>query len=326
MTDMQLDINIKALLDEERAKHKETVDKLNKKISSLRSALKYERERREFAESRLNEMNGEEKTKHRRRTKAEIEAERADGREYSELKSNGVRKKTAMDCIKSYTDLKNIQDYFLEKGQINHYAIWTLGICMGLRASDIVALKWKNVMNDDLSFKERVKLYEKKTDKLQNCLITEAMREVLTKVLNSMQWQFGMDDYIFPSGGKAGCHITRDCCYKNLVKAATASNIEYHVGTHTMRKSFINIVLCIDRNTIDMNAITKAQGLLNHSDPRVTMKYLGKLNEMYDKARVTVSDFVLGKTGVDQLVCGDNVNISDIINKLNDIESKISNC
>lgn len=319
----KIEVDIKALLDEERKKHKAVVENLNCQIRELQGMVLYERERREYAENKLAELD---KPKRKRRTKAEIEAERADGREYSELKSNGVRKKTAMDCIKSYTDFKNIQDYFLKKGQINHYAIWTLGVCMGLRASDIVSLKWKNVINDDLSFKERVKIYEKKTDKLQNCLITEAMQEALTKVLNNMQWKFDMDGYIFPSDGKPGCHITRDCCYKNLVKAANASNIEYHIGTHTMRKSFINIVLCIDRNTIDMNAITKAQGLLNHSDPRVTMKYLGKLNEMYDKARIAVSDFVLGKTDVDQLVCGDSVNITDIIDKLNDIESKIGSC
>lgn len=318
MTEIKVDV--KALLEEERRKHRTIVDNLNSQIKELQGMVLYERERREYAEQKLAELD---KPKRKRRTKAEMEAARANQKEYSEFKSNGVKKKVSMDCIKSYTDFKNIQDYFLNKGQINYYALWTLGVCVGLRASDIVTLRWKNVINEDLSFKERIKLYEKKTNKLQNCLITEAMQAALTKMLNNIQWEFDPEDYIFPSESKAGFPMTRDCCYKNLVKAAIASGIEYAIGTHTMRKSFINIVLCLDKNTIDMNAITKAQGLLNHSDPRVTMKYLGKLDEMYDKARKTVSDFVLGKTGVDELVCGDSTNISDLMDKLNDIEKKM---
>ena len=63
MNDIKMDIDVKALLNEERAAHKVQVDKLNNKISNLRSALKYERERREYAEARLNEMLGQSETK-----------------------------------------------------------------------------------------------------------------------------------------------------------------------------------------------------------------------------------------------------------------------
>ena len=107
MTDIKMNVDIKALLDEERASHKAEVDKLTKKIQNLRSALKYEKERREFAEARLNEMLNEPEHKRKRRTKAEVEAERASRTtEYSEFKSNGIKKKTKMDPIKSYTDFK----------------------------------------------------------------------------------------------------------------------------------------------------------------------------------------------------------------------------
>ena len=45
---------------------------------------------------------------------------------------------------------------------------------------------------------------------------------------------------------------------------------------------------------------------------------------MYDSAREAVSDFVLGKTDVDDLVAGDNNNFSGIMDKLLEIEEKLS--
>ena len=327
MTEFKVDV--KALLDEERQNHKAVVDKLNFQIKELQAMVLYERERREYAEQKLAELN---KPKRKRRTKAEVEAERANQKEYSEFKSNGVRKKTKMESIKSYTDFKKIQDFFLEKNQIPYYAIWTVGVCMGVRASDIVTLRWRNILNEDFSFKERIKLYEQKTGKLQDCLITEAMRDAFIKLLNSVQWNIDMNGYIFTSIAngagiaKKDSPMSRDCCYENFRKAASAVGIEYHIGTHTMRASFANIVACVDKSTIDMNMISKVQGLLNHSDPRVTMKYLGTLDRMYDNARRVVSDFVLGKYApeVDELVCGEQTNMADVVKKLDDIKQLLN--
>lgn len=46
------------------------------------------------------------------------------------------------------------------------------------------------------------------------------------------------------------------------------------------------------------------------------MRYLGTYQDMFDRARVAVSDFVLGKTDVHQLVAGNNYTIDDIMSKL----------
>lgn len=97
------------------------------------------------------------------------------------------------------------------------------------------------------------------------------------------------------------------------------------LGSHTMRKSFANIAACVDKSSIDMNAITKIQGLLNHSDQRVTMRYLGTYQQMFDRARESVSDFVLGKTDIHEIVAGNNYTIDDIVSKIDQLEKKLSN-
>lgn len=99
----------------------------------------------------------------------------------------------------------------------------------------------------------------------------------------------------------------------------------FDIGSHTMRKSFANIAACVDKSTIDMNSITKIQGLLNHSNQQVTMRYLGTYQKMFDQARRSVSDFVLGKTDIHELVAGNNFTIDDIMSKIDQLEHKILN-
>lgn len=328
MTDAKISVDVSALLDHERRQHENDIQRLSGKIRELNATLGYEKERRIAAEKRVSELEqkllGAAENKRKRRTKAEIEASRADDVEYSEYKSNGVRKPHKTEPIRSYTDFKKIQDYFLERKQIRNYMMWTIGVCLGVRASDLCRLRWRHLLNEDYTYRDRVKITEKKTGKLQGCLITEAIREAVTKYLNSVSWDICLDEFVFAKTTGAEAPITEKHCWRILKTAAEAVGIDYNIGSHSMRRSFANIALCVDESTIDMNAITKIQGLLNHSDPRVTLRYLGTLDKMYDNARVAVSNFVLGKTDVDELIAGDNYNLSSIMDKLMEIEEKLS--
>lgn len=288
----------------------------------METALRYEAELREQAERRIKELEELIPKKRTRRTKAEMEVLRQQKPEYSEFKSNGVKKKQKTVSIKSYTDFKKIQDYFLEKNQIRNYMLWTIGVSLGVRASDLAPLKWKNLLDKSFQFRERIFMYEKKTSKLQNCLITPAIKEAAVKFLNSICWEIELDTPIFLNS-VSGEPITEKQCWKILKKASKAVGIEYNIGTHSMRNSFANIALCVDKHSIDMNAITKIQGLLNHSDPKCTMRYLGTMDDMYDKARLAVSDFVLGKTDVDELIAGEATNLDTIMEKLQALEDKV---
>ena len=111
-----------------------------------------------------------------------------------------------------------------------------------------------------------------------------------------------------------------ECGWRILSNAGKALNLPLVIGSHTMRKSFANIAACVDKSCIDMNAITKVQGLLNHSDQRITMRYLGAYQDMYDRARVAVSDFVLGKTDVNEIIAGNQYTTDDVVERLDALE------
>ena len=260
--------------------------------------------------------------KRKRRTKAQMEAE--EEKEYCEFKSDGKRKSRPADSIRSYKDFNFIQHYFLERGKIRDWALWTIGVSLGLRISDLLTLKIRDILNDDLTFRDRIILIEQKTSKANNCLITESVIYAAKKYFDAINWDFALDDYLFKSNKTKG-KMREEYGWKILSDAGKSLKLPIVIGSHTMRKSFANIAACVDKSSIDMNAITKIQGLLNHSDQRVTMRYLGTYQQMFDKARVAVSEFVLGRTEINELVAGNNFTLDDIVAKLDALEVKITN-
>lgn len=277
-------------------------------------------ERAERLQRRISEL--ENAPRRKRRTKAEMEA--TEPTPYSEFKSDGKKKARPADPVRSYEDFIAIQNYFMGNGKIRDWAMWTIGVSLGLRISDLLSLKIKYLLNDDKTFRQRMLIVEQKTLKVNNCLITQSVVDAATKLFDSMDWNFELDDYLFKSNKTKG-KMFEEYGWKILSDAGKALNLPIIIGSHTMRKSFANIAACVDKSSIDMNAITKIQGLLNHSDQRVTMRYLGTYQQMFDRARESVSDFVLGKTDIHEIVAGNNYTIDDIVSKIDQLEKKLSN-
>lgn len=289
-------------------------------IRVLSAQLDYERGLREKIESRIGGLPDSKETKPvKRRKRREVSHEI---NSYSDFKSDGKRKAHAADSIRSYDDFVAIQNYYLGKGKIRDWALWTVGVSLGLRISDLLSLKFGNfIETDKRTFKTRIQIYEQKTGKLNDCLITEAVKQALTRYFEAIKWQFDLEGFLFPSRKTKG-KMYEEYGWKILSDAGRALELPFNMGSHTMRKSFANIAACVDKSCIDMNAITKVQGLLNHADQRVTMRYLGSYQTMFDKARIAVSDFVLGKTDVNEIIAGNQHTIDDVFERMDALEKK----
>lgn len=288
--------------------------KRDAEIERLTIQLEYEqgiRERLEERFGKLPEAPQEPVKKRRKRREVTI-----DTNTYTDFKSDGKRKAHAADAIRSYDDFKAIQQYYMDAGRVRDWAMWTIGVSLGLRISDLLSLRFGNLIDSDKkTFKPRIQIYEQKTGKLNNILITESVIDAMTRYLDSIKWEFDLDGFLFPSRKTKG-KMYEECGWRILSEAGKALNLPLVIGSHTMRKSFANIAACVDKSCIDMNAITKVQGLLNHSDQRVTMRYLGSYQTMFDKARIAVSDFVLGKTNVNEIIAGNQYTIDDVFERV----------
>lgn len=284
------------------------------------AAMKKELEKRDLQisdlETRLEEKNVSKQTRKKR-------AVTPYNNTYSDFKSDGKRKPHPADSIRSYSDFKAIQEYFWKKNDIRDWMMWTIGVSLGLRISDLLSLRFAHFIDQDkVTIKPRIEIYEQKTGKLNNLLITEAVKLAIITYIKSIKYQFDLDGFLFASK-KTGKKMYEEHGWRILSSAGKAVGLPINIGSHTMRKSFANIAACVDKSCVDMNAITKIQGLLNHSDQRVTMKYLGTYQDMFDRARIAVSDFVLGKSGVDELIAGNQYTMNDVMERLEALENTI---
>lgn len=315
---MQEASNIQVAVDQETI-YRTSIQSLQAEIKKLQIRLEHEQGLRRDAEREVTTLQSYINSIPKSRKKKERPSV-----EYSEFMPNGKHKPRPAESIRSYADFKAMQDYYLNQHNMRDWMLWTIGVSLGLRISDLFSLKYHNLLNENGTFRERICLHEQKTGKLQNCLITESVRYAMTEYIASIGGRFDMGDYIFSSQKTKGKEkMAEKYGWKILSDAGKELGIPFIVGSHTMRKSFANIAACVDTSYVDMNTVVKVQGLLNHSDQKNTMRYLGTYQKMYDKAREAVSDFVMGKTSVSEIVAGTGNNIDDVMSKLESLEERL---
>jgi len=156
-----------------------------------------------------------------------------------------------------------------------------LSVCLGLRVSELLALKWRDVdwLNGQLSVERgivRQIVDDVKTDSSRKSLsIDNGLLEALK--LWKQKTQFGSeDDWVFASPLKLGrLPYSYTGFWRELERAAEAAGIG-HLGTHAFRHTY--------RSWLDAvgTPIAVQQKLMRHSDIRTTMNIYGDVvtNEM----------------------------------------------
>ena len=122
-------------------------------------------------------------------------------RQLTGLKSNGVPIATSGEGVKSFEEFKRMSFYLFKIEQYKFWLLWCIGTSTGLRISDLIQLKWGYFFLNG-EFRERFPKVEQKTGKLNNILITEAMRVFITTYLNATKVAPNPEDLVFPSRKK----------------------------------------------------------------------------------------------------------------------------
>ncbi len=154
--------------------------------------------------------------------------------------------------------VQEIAEYLKRKNERN-YIMWMLGIYSGLRISDILQLRVRDVIN-----KQCFNLREKKTGKQR---IFE-INPVLIKDLHRYCLGKQPDEYLIKSRQKDNKPLTRSMAYKILQDAAAQFGIE-SMGTHTMRKTFGYHFYIQTKDVVTLMKI------FNHSHQSITLRYIG---------------------------------------------------
>ncbi|BDR82544.1 site-specific integrase [Clostridium tetani] len=172
--------------------------------------------------------------------------------------------------VEPIRDVNIIHDIlgYLKKNNERNYILFLMGIYTGLRISDILQLKIRDVKGKDY-----INLKEKKTDKLKRLEINPVLRKELQKYCEHKD----PDDFLIKSRERYNKPISREMAYKILRDIGDKFNIP-NLGTHSMRKTFGYLFY---QQTKD---VVMLQEIFNHSDPSITLHYIGVKQESINEA------------------------------------------
>jgi integrase len=164
---------------------------------------------------------------------------------------------TAVEPIRKKSDIKKVENILRAKSS-RDYLLFVLGINCGLRVSDILSL---NVA--DVKGKTHIQINEKKTGKFKKFPINSKLRPLIEEYTKDKNADEPLFKTIFQN------RLNRVSAYKIINDACAAAKLNISVGTHTMRKTFGY------HHYKQFRDVAMLQMIFNHSNPRVTLKYIG---------------------------------------------------
>lgn len=202
-----------------------------------------------------------------------------------------IAKDHAAEPIKSMEDIDKISEYFISNGEYRNNMLFIVGINFGLRVSDLRVLRFSNIINENLTFKDKFAVFEKKTrntrKRKRNRYITinDAVIDAVTLYLEHTS-KVSLSDYMFMSTHKdenGNYKALTSRAIEYILKGVVADlGLNIHASTHTLRKTFGYHQMVMGNN--DPRRLLLLQKMFNHSSPAQTLDYIGITEEEIDDA------------------------------------------
>lgn len=160
---------------------------------------------------------------------------------------------------------------FLKAKSERNYMLFVTGINSGLRISDILRLRVRDVKRPYFNLKEQ------KTTKTKRIAMTPSLQRELKAYVEDKEDH----EFLFQSREGLNKPIGRSMAYKILREAADYVSLE-GIGTHTLRKTFGYHFYQQYKDPALL------QEIFNHSSEEITLRYIGVNQDMMDKA---IKDF-----------------------------------
>lgn len=157
--------------------------------------------------------------------------------------------------------LRHDKDYFYEM-----YA--RLSFCTALRISDVLNLKWGDILN-----KTHLSLGEKKTGKWRKITFSPSVQAKIRE-MHRLMGKPELDRYVFAVSERANMPATIQCVNRNLKKIKYRYGLKVeHFSSHTFRKTFGRYIY--ESNKRSSESLLLLNRILNHSSLDVTKRYIG---------------------------------------------------
>lgn len=166
-----------------------------------------------------------------------------------------------MNFVQPIRDIEKVREVrnFLSEKSARNELLFCFGIYTGLRISDILRMRVKDVRNRDF-----IVVKEQKTKNSKRIPILLDLKKVIDPYVEGLQ----DNEYLFKSRQGRNKPITRVRAYDILREAARAVDLQ-EIGTHTLRKTFGYHIYGATKD------VALLQDIFNHSAPYITLKYIG---------------------------------------------------
>lgn len=173
----------------------------------------------------------------------------------------------SVEPIKDMDLVHDIADYLKGRSE-RDYMMFLMGIYSGLRISDILKLRVRDVKG-----KDRITIREKKTGKEKRFPINAYLKKRLEDYTDGKADY----EYLFASRQGKNAPLTRQQAYNIMSKAGQEFGLD-HIGTHTLRKTFGYHMYLQTKDAVTI------QKILNHSSLEITLRYIGVTQDRMDEA------------------------------------------
>jgi len=197
---------------------------------------------------------------------------------YSKIKKKekGVfNKMNVVKAIKSEATIRVIKGIITKKKTVNtsrNITLWILGTNTGLRISDILALKLKDIQDNKGGIRESLEITEQKTKRPRDIEIRPPVRSALESFIKDTGI-YDLNEYLFRDrrSGKKEINkpITRVRAWQMINEWGKKAGVTHKIGCHSLRKIFGTYAF---KAGIPLIYISEELG---HRNVEVTKRYLG---------------------------------------------------
>ena len=182
----------------------------------------------------------------------------------------------------SYVDWNMITNLILKlerDGNWKFSILIAIGIFTGLRISDILSLRWSDLVNQ-----ESLKIHEKKTKKFRSITLNPQLLDIVVRIFKAQKIT-KPDTLIFLNRWKTGAFRIQyvNSTLKKLFIKYKISKDGASISAHSLRKSFGRRIWEVNQNS--EKSLVILSEVLKHSSIATTKIYLGireeEISEIY---------------------------------------------
>lgn len=195
--------------------------------------------------------------------------------------------------IKSEEQINNMVRWCLDRKKVRDAVILVFGFNLGLRISDLLTLRYKDIFSQDGKLRDCIVITEQKTKNTSSMIVprvlymNDAVKKAAALMLEtrrSTRGRFSWDEYLFVSEAPHKAYVdgfnkalNKSNAYRMIRSVGRANGVVSRLSTHTMRKTFGYFVTekLPDQMKKNGSSALVLQKIFHHSSMATTMRYIG---------------------------------------------------